>query len=193
MEFERSNSIRVTLVYTNGTHITPIIEVPGNNSSISTPIPIGTVGPIQSSFGSDYSAFIRANIAGSAFDIQAVTDTEYQVLDQPRINWEWNVIPKYMGLQILNLNIVIEWKPVNGGTSIIHQLWRQRLEVDVQAPVFVTGRPIEVLPIITGVGGTILGGLITFFGSRIYQWLLQIIRKFKDDRTQRIRNRGRRR
>lgn len=183
MQLERSNSVRVTLIYTAGISITPVLEVPGNAVIIATPIPVGTPGPIQSAFGPDYTASMVAKLAGAAFDIQAVTDAEYQLLNQSRTTWEWNVIPKYGGSQVLNLAIIVKWQSSKGGAPIQYQMWRQRLEVFVDTPIFVSGKPIEILPVITGVVGVVLGGLATFFGPRIYGWIEE---RIKTKRRQQI-------
>jgi hypothetical protein len=168
MRLEESNSIRVALIYSQGINITPVIEVEGNRAIVATPILIGTPGPLQTSFGDEYKPSIRAILAGAAFDIQPSTDAEYQLFDQARTTWEWNVLPKYHGEQKLNLSVIIKWESSSGGAPIQYQMWRQQLKVFVETPVLVPGRPLEFFPLLTGAIGAILGGLTTFFGPRIY-------------------------
>lgn len=155
METDRSDSIRVSLVRIAGQTYAPTIEIIGHTAVVASPIPVGTPNfPIQSAFGSEYEAFATAYLAATAFDVKSVTSEE-QPLEQPRINWEWNVIPKNDGPQTVNLSIEVRWKPKGGGQIIQRQIWRTRLDILVERPLITTGQ----LSILTLIGGFVGSGL----------------------------------
>lgn len=178
MTLQASTSIRVTLRYANSLIVTPTIEVEGNAAIVETPAPQGTPGLIQGAFGPGYRAFINANLAGAAFDVQAVTQERYELLNQSQLTWEWNVVPKLNGNQVLNVAVEVTWQreAANPEPPVQSQLWRKRLDTFVETPVFASG-PIEVFPLVTALLGAMGGGLVTL----LVDWLLKRKPKDKDN------------
>jgi hypothetical protein len=141
MEIDRSDSIRVSLVRTTDQVFVPTIEIAGHTVIAASPIPVGTLeAPIEEAFGSAYKASAIASLAGTAFKISPVT-TEYQSLEQPRIIWEWNIMPEKSGPQTINASIQVRWEPISGsGEPIQRPIWRARLDILVEKPLIATGQ-----------------------------------------------------
>lgn len=167
MQLDRSDSIRIALVNQSG-KLVPTVEVPGHTAVADTPFPFGTPGvPVGGAFGPDYDAFVIARLAGTAFDIQAATLEQYQWFEQSRVTWEWNVIPKIPGAQVINANIEIQWKRRDTGQTIDQPIWRSRLEIAVEKPWLTTGQ-ISLFTMISGVLGS--GLSVPWIYERIQDW-----------------------
>lgn len=165
MEIDRSDSIRVSLVRTTGQVFVPTIEIAGHTVIAASPIPFGTPKvPLERAFGPGYKASAIANLAGTAFKITSVT-TEYQSLEQPRITWEWNIMPEKPGPQTINANIQIQWEPIGGdGETIQRPIWRSRLDILVEKPLIATDQ-LSVTSLLSGFVGSALS--IPWLYSRI--------------------------
>jgi hypothetical protein len=135
MLLEHTDSVRVSLFYTDTGHLVPQVEVSGHKALLATPVPVGTPGPLVFAQGEEYRASISANLVSPAFEIDAVNAETYHLLEQPDITWEWSIMPRYAGKQVLNLAIEVQWKLQNSNLPPIqHQAWRERLEVLVEDP-----------------------------------------------------------
>ena len=167
MEVDRSDSIRISLVNQSGTLI-PTIEVPGHTAVADTPFPFSTPGiPIVDAYGSEYDASVVARLAGTAFDIERATAEEYPWFEQSRVTWEWNIIPKIPGEQIVNATIEVKWKRRDTGQVIEQAIWRSRLEIVVEKPWLTTGQ----ISLFTVIGGVLGSGLsIPWIYERLQDW-----------------------
>ena len=170
MEIDRSDSMRISLVRTTDQVFVPTIEIAGHTVIAASPIPVGTPeAPIERAFGPEYEALAIANLAGAAFDVSPLT-TEYQSLEQLRITWEWNIIPRKPGPQIVNVSIEVQWKPIRSeGQTIRRQIWRSRLDILVEKPLIATGQ----LSLFTLISGLIGSGLSV-------PWLYERIKERKE-------------
>jgi len=167
MGLDRSDSIRISLVNQSGKLI-PTIEVPGHTAVAETPFPFSTPGtPLGGAYGSEYDAFVIARLAGTAFDIELATAEEYQWVGQSRVTWEWNIIPKIPGEQIMNATIEVKWKRRDTGQTIEQPIWRSRLQVAVEKPWLTTGQ-ISLFTVISGVLGS--GLSIPWVYERAQEW-----------------------
>ena len=167
MVVDRSDSIRISLVNQSG-HLIPTVEVPGHTAVADTPFPFSTPGvPIGDAYGSEYDAFVIARLAGTAFDIELATAEEYQWVEQSRVTWEWNIIPKIPGEQIVNATIEVKWKRRDTGQTIEQPIWRSRLQVVVEKPWLTTGQ-ISLFTVISGVLGS--GLSIPWVYERVQEW-----------------------
>jgi hypothetical protein len=167
MQLDHSDSIRISLVNQAGPLI-PTVEVPGHTAVAETPFPFSTPGvPIGDVYGSEYDAFVIARLAGTAFDMQLATAEEYQWFDQPRVTWEWNIIPKIPGDQIVNATIEVRWKNRTTGQTIEQAIWRSRLNIAVEKPWLTTGQ-ISLFTVISGVLGS--GLSIPWVYERVQEW-----------------------
>lgn len=103
--------------------ITPLLSAPEATSTPRTPLstdltPVGTPGAtITNAFGPNYSAYIVAELHGSAFDIDPAQQTQ-QSLNQGEIVFTWTITPKYVGNQLIYTEVTGIWTPKNGGPSI---------------------------------------------------------------------------
>jgi len=156
MEIDRSDSIRVSLVRTADQVFVPTIEIAGHTVIAASPIPVGTLeAPIEKAFGPEYKAFAIANLAGTAFKISPVTH-ELQSLEQPRIIWEWNIMPEKPGPQTINASIQVQWEPIGGdGETIQRPIWRSRLDILVEEPLIATGQ-LNAFSLVSAFVGSVL-------------------------------------
>jgi LysM repeat protein len=167
MQLDHSDSIRISLVNQAG-QLIPTVEVPGHTAVAETPFPFSTPGaPLGGAYGSEYDAFVIARLAGTAFDMQLATAEEYQWFDQPRVTWEWNIIPKVPGDQIVNATIEVRWKNRTTGQTIEQAIWRSRLNIAVEKPWLTTGQ-ISLFTVISGVVGS--GLSIPWVYERAQEW-----------------------
>ena len=167
MEVDRSDSIRISLVNQSG-KLVPTVEVPGHTAVADTPFPFSTPGvPIGDAYGAEYDAVVVARLAGTAFDIERATAEEYAWVEQSRVTWEWNIIPKIPGEQIVNATIEVRWKRRDTGQVIEQAIWRSRLEIVVEKPWLTTGQ-ISLFTVISGVVGS--GLSIPWIYERLQGW-----------------------
>jgi outer membrane biosynthesis protein TonB len=198
MEVNRSDSVRIMLIRISEEVYVPTVEVAGNTVEAATPIPLGTPGaPIEEAFGRSYHAFATASLIGTTFDIERASPGR-RSLEQDRIVWEWNLMPTTKGPQTLNANIIIEWEPDDGGSTIERQIWRARLDTTVRKPLLPT-RNVGLLTTIGGVLGSgftipwIFDRLQDFVFGRIQDWLYDRAKEGVKRRAQRRAQRKRKR
>jgi LysM repeat protein len=155
MAVDRSDSIRVVLMHTAGLTSAVVIVTPGHTAiAVPVTLPAGTPGvPVAESFGPEYRGYAAAHLVGAAFDVSPLT-TESQSLEQPEIVWEWNVLPKKAGPQVVNLNVVVQWRPVGGAGEVIQrQVWRRQLQISVREPLIAKGQ-LSLLTVVSGFLGS---------------------------------------
>jgi LysM repeat protein len=176
MAVDRSDSIRLLLLPSGGPAPAIVIVTPGHTAvAVSVTPPVGTPGvPVAESFGPGYRGYAAAHLVGAAFDVSPLT-TESQSLEQPEIVWEWNVLPKKAGPQVVNVDIVVQWRPVGGGGEIIQrQVWRRQLQITVREPLIAKGQ-LSLLTVVSG-----------FLGSGLsIPWLYE---KIAEKRRQRLQD-----
>ena len=155
MEMGRSDSVRVALVQITG--YMPTVEITGHAVVGASPIPVGTPGvPPEKAFGPEYEVCGIATLVTTAFDVKPAT-TECLSLDQPRVTWEWNIIPRGPGAQVVNVSLDFRWKPKDGSDLPTQsQVWRARLDVLVDKPML----PTSLLNVMN-FGGGFLGLTLT--------------------------------
>ena len=181
MEIDRSDSIRVSFVHTTDQLFVPTIEIAGHTVIAASPIPVGTLeAPIGKAFGSEYKASAIANLAGTAFKISPVT-TEYQSLEQPRITWEWNIMPEKSGPQTINATIQVQWEPIGGdGETEQRPIWRSRLDILVEKPLIATGQ-LNTFSLISAFVGSMLSV------PWLYERMKEIREKRQDDASRELK------
>jgi hypothetical protein len=140
MELNASDWISILLNRTN----IGSVNIPAKTSHttiMNTPIPIGTPsGNMAFAFGPNYKGFGVMNLAAVAFDKEPVT-VESQPLDQPRIIWQWNIVPKQPGSHIVNLILEAHWKINEEGETIAQrQIWQSQLDILVEKPFIDVGQ-----------------------------------------------------
>jgi hypothetical protein len=87
-------------------------------SPTTNPYTFGTPGvTLQNAFGPGYEAFASATLVASpsVFDIIPASQSELS-LKQMKIEWSWEVLPKFAGSQIIDVTIDGIWKPVTGAS-----------------------------------------------------------------------------
>jgi len=172
LEVNRSDSVRISFFQTTDESYVPYLEVDDNQVTSTTPIPAGTPGAeLNRAFGVDYEGFASANLVGTAFNIIPVTSQE-QSLVQDRITWEWNIISDMPGEQVLNAIIEIEWRSTSGSNTVQRQVWRQRLDVQVEDPLI----PTNVLGLFTGFS-SVLGTVFSF------PWVYRKVKQWKKNKS----------
>lgn len=157
LEKGRTGNVRISLVQTDDKTYTPVISAPNNTAVVGTPITLGTPGvDLTAQFGANYDAYVSANLAGAAFNIDALVK-EPQSLEQPDITWTWSVLAREDRTQTLDARINIEWRPRGGGAPIQRTLWRSQFAVEVGQP-FVPMDLFGLLNALTAFAGSALSG-----------------------------------
>jgi hypothetical protein len=148
---------------------------------VATPAPVGTPRvPVERAFGPEYRASAVANLVGAAFDVDPLT-TEYQSLEQPRITWKWNVVPKKAGPQVVNACIKVRWEPIGGDGQIRErEIWDEELEIVVGEPWIATPQ-LNIVSLVSGLLGSGLS----------MPWLYERIRKAREKRREEEESRPR--
>jgi hypothetical protein len=126
---------------------------------------------VRSAFGKEYKTSAIAHLESTSFDI-VFASPEEQSLDQPRVDWKWNIKPIDPGQQSLDGYIEIECKTVNrAGTSEKCQIWSYHLEIEVVQPIVSSGQ-VSTLSLVS-----------SFVGSGLsVPWLYEIYNKRKMQR-----------
>ncbi len=155
MDFGRSASIRVSLVRTARGDWEPTVEEAGHTARGATIVPVGTPeAPLQQAFGSKYEGCAVANLVGSAFEVQAI-NPDCQSLDMPRVTWEWNLVAKADGLQVVNANVEAVWTPIGEeGKEIRRQIWRAQFAIRVTKPLIAKGQ-FQIFSIVEALVGSV--------------------------------------
>lgn len=158
LEVGRSDTIRISLIRVSDKAYFPTIEVAGHTASVSTAINIGTPGvSAAEAMGPDYEAFAIVYLAAPAFNV-SLASSELQPLDQPRLDWTWNILSDQANPQVISVTIEVQWKAKDGsGVPIQRVLWRSSppLDIDVYRPLVTTGQ----LNLFTLLSGSIGSGL----------------------------------
>lgn len=116
---------------------------------------------IDSIFGPGYEVLASAHLISTGFDIQLLSLGE-QPINQPSIEWDWNIAPKAQGIQVVNADIELRWKPVGnvaGKEDIVRQVWNRSITINVNQP-FVQRGQFSVIPSITAALGAVSLALI---------------------------------
>ena len=131
MEVDSSDSIRISLVRMQAINFIPTIQK--DAEVYTTTLVFGTPGiPIESAFGTEYSASALAKLIGVSFEIAA--SKEEWGLDQPEISWNWNLVSNKPGVQRVNVTIEGNWKSKTNKSSIQRLMWDRDLEIEVIEP-----------------------------------------------------------
>ncbi len=95
----------------------------------------------------------------TSFDAQLMGSVERST-DQPLIEWDWNIFPKSVGLQVVSVGIDLQWTPTTkgGGTTILRQLWESPIAIEVDKPFLDAGQ-LSLSAVISGAFGTIFTGV----------------------------------
>jgi hypothetical protein len=166
MVLDQSAAIRLSLLLTSGHSITPTIEVIGDKGLRATPLPVGTPGiPLMRAFGPQYEGFILARLDAPSFNVQPVNVQEHRLVGQNRIDWVWDVLPQKEGPQVLSLMVEVRWQLPDGKEPFTYQVYRQRLSVDVDVPLFAKGSPISLYTALAAA----IGGIVTWAAPKLYQ------------------------
>jgi hypothetical protein len=136
MEVNQSDYIRISLVRTTDGQYEPTIEVGDHTVLTATQVPIGTPGPIEGIRGPEYRAFVVAHLDAAAFKCKPSVDREYELLEQPRIDWRWDCITDQPGDHRITASIEIWWKPVGDVGEAVGPcpVWSAPREISVETP-----------------------------------------------------------
>lgn len=136
---------------------------------------------ISNIFGKGYKmSTASAYMVTTSFDTQLMGPSERSV-DQPLIEWDWNIFPKSVGSQVITLGIDLQWTPTgkSGGATILRQLWESPLTIEVDQP-FLNAGQLSLSSVITGVFGTVFTGVsLTWFLEQRQQKSKQNKKKIK--------------
>jgi ribosomal protein L40E len=114
---------------------------------------------ISSIFGDGYKmSTTSAYLVTTSFDIQLMGPIERSA-NQPLVEWDWNVFPKAVGLQVINIGVELRWTPTGkgGGTDIVRQIWESPIAIQVNKQ-FVDVGQLSLATVASGVFGTVFTG-----------------------------------
>jgi ribosomal protein L40E len=114
---------------------------------------------ISNIFGDGYKMSTASiYMVTTSFDVQLMGPVERST-DQPLIEWDWNIFPKSVGLQVINVGIELQWTPTSkgGGTDILRQLWESPIAIEVNKPFIDVGQ-LSLSTAVSGAVGTVFTG-----------------------------------
>lgn len=131
-------------------------------------------------FGNGYTMSIAsAYMVATSFDVQLLGPVERST-DQPLIEWDWNISPKSVGLQVLTVGVTLQWTPTGtGGTTILRQLWESPIAIEVEKPFLDVGQ-LSLSSAASGIFG------IVFTGVSI-PWILDQRQQKREQKKQKIK------
>ncbi len=113
--------------------------------------------PVKDIFGGGYEVYASSHLIATGFEIQLL-GSEEQSASQSSVEWTWNISPKSAGIQMINVDVELRWKPTNsGGEDIMRQIWQAPITIEVDKPFLEMGQ-ITISSAITGFLGTIFTG-----------------------------------
>src|SRR5229473_4645469 len=177
MIINHSYVIKVSLVSKTGSSPTaPPIEKA--TMVVTEPTPVGTPGAtVQQAFGQGFKPFATATLNAGSFKVLSAPSGELS-LEQPVVEWDWNVTPVSTGAQILSVDITITWELTQSAVVLFPPKFRignPQLSVDVTEPPtppppFLILGQIDLGKLITdGFVALISTGVVTSFGI----WILR--------------------
>ncbi len=105
--------------------------------------------------GYQAQAIARMDAAGMEFEPRG---DQVQTLQQGTpVSWRWTISPQSAGRHRINLQIMLRWIPLaDEGQATEVVLWRDTLEIHVQAPLGLSAPQARIL----GVAGMLIGGIL---------------------------------
>jgi len=153
MDIRRADSVRLILLQIGTGGVAPAVTVQGHTTLLGTPIATPTE-LVSGATAPEGEVFVVARLAGAAFDSQLVSP-ERQSMRQPQLVWEWNLMPKSEGKQVVHLSLALWWEAAGSDQAVEAEIWTQALEVSVSKPWLTTGQ-ISLLSILSGLLGSVL-------------------------------------
>lgn len=167
-----SYEVKVFLLSTaNGENISNIL-IEKATVVASNPTPVGTPHTaLLNAFGPGYTPYATANLYGGTFTIQAISPAE-QSLQQSIIEWDWNITPQDTGQQVLNVDVVLQWKSTLSSTSTLppptYSIGNPSMLVTVNDPPFSLGS-LDIGAILNAAIPILLVSIIGFFSSLLWK------------------------
>jgi WD domain, G-beta repeat len=121
--------------------------------------------PLNKVFAGYEPVTATAHLVTTTFNVQAVQPEE-QTVDQPFIEWNWNVSPKTIGTQIISMDIEVRWIPLTKGSGqdMLLPIWGDSVIIEVYQP-FLDTRQLSAVSLIGLLGGA--GLTVPFIWERI--------------------------
>jgi ribosomal protein L40E len=136
---------------------------------------------IRNIFGKGYTmSTASAYMATTSFDIQLMGPLERST-NQPLIEWDWNIFPKSVGLQVITVGIDLQWASIGkgGGTTILRQFWETPITIEVDKPFLDVGQ-LSLSSAVSGIFG------IVFTGVSL-PWIWEQLRQKREQKKKHIR------
>jgi hypothetical protein len=151
----------------------------GSNNALQPTVDLTPVGtprvPIVKAFGPGYDVSAVSQLNASAFDV-APQGQQEQSLNQPHsVNFTWNVTPKFVGQQSLEVVVTGKWTR-GGGTPIERPLASQFLLVNVvDTPHEDTPHPV------ISWGQLDASQLFVVFLSSVFNvpWIVELVKRWR--------------
>ena len=189
LDLNTSDTIRVLLIKrqagsfsiatsTTGTH-KAAEETPQSPIDFGTPVPNCGIN-LPTALGPANPLFATAHLVATTFNIQSIGPEE-RPFDTSNavdgVEWDWNISPKTLGTQLLNIDIDLLWKSKSNGQVVQQvQLWQSHFIIRVVQPFFDSSQ------LTAGALGSALLGLSSIFASIIAWGLAQISKRGDKER-----------
>lgn len=181
LDLNTSDTIRVLLIEREQGSFSIATSTIGNHKAdeekpqfridFGTPIPnCGT--DLPTALGPANHLFATAHLVATTFTIQSIGPEE-RPLDTSNavdgVEWDWNISPKTLGTQLINIDIDLLWKSKSNGQVIQQvQIWQSHFIIKVVQPFFDSSQ------LTAGALASFLLGLSSIFASILAWGLAQI-------------------
>ena len=180
LDLNTSDTIRVLLIERGSGSFSIATSTTGNHKAdeekpqfridFGTPVPCGI--DLPTALGPANHLFATAHLVATTFTIQSIGPEE-RPLDSLNaaegVEWDWNISPKTLGTQLINIDIDLLWKSKSNGQVVQQvQIWQSHFIIKVVQPFFDSSQ------LTAGALATALLGLSSIFASIIAWGLAQI-------------------
>jgi hypothetical protein len=187
LDLSTSDTIRVLLIRSGQGSFSIATTTTGNHKAaeekpkfsidFGTPIPdCGT--DLPTALGAANELFATAHLVATTFNIESIGPQERPLHSSNAVDgveWDWNISPKTLGTQLINIDIDLLWKSKSNGQVVQQvQIWQSHFIIKVVQPFFDSSQ------LTAGALGSALLGLSGIFAS-IIAWSLEQISKRRDE------------
>jgi hypothetical protein len=143
---------------------------------------------LPTAFGPSNDLFATAHLAATTFNIQSIGPEEKPLDPLEGVEWNWNISPKIIGTQLINIDIDLVWKSKSKGQVVQElQIWQSQFIIKVVQPFFDSNQ------LTAGALASFLLGLSSIFAAIITWGLAQISKRGnekKEDKTKEASQNG---
>jgi hypothetical protein len=153
-------------------------ETPTSYFNFGTPAPECSGTDLPTAFGPTNKLVVTANLVATTITVQSTGPVERSLNSGAGVEWDWNIGPKTLGTQLINVDIYLLWKSTSNGQVVQQELiWQSQFIIKVVQPFFDSSQ------LTAGALATFLLGLSSIFAA-ILTWGLTQISKRGDEKKE---------